>query len=365
MRIPMVMCKPTAQPLLHAASLVRRSNRGFYKLSPQKEKVVVILGVTGAGKSRLSIDIASHFPAEIVNSDKIQVHKGLDIVTNKITEEEQCGIPHHLLGTIPPDADFTASEFSNSALLAIESIRARGNTPVIVGGSNSYIETLIASHDYRFQSNYECCFLWVDAAMPILHSFLSKRVDKMVERGMVEEARNAFDPNGQYSRGIRRAIGLPELDLLFRTEKFLDRQAHARLLKEAMEEIKTNTCKLASRQLEKIHRLRNQKGWNLHRMDATEVFCKHGKADADEAWEELVAGPSTIIVAEFLYNVTANKATSGGLHKGLIKCRANHGSCQLQQQIISKFLQKHSRRVRGTAFDSFLRQINTYITDVH
>ncbi|KAK3407310.1 hypothetical protein EUGRSUZ_K03385, partial [Eucalyptus grandis] len=324
MRISMVKCKPTAQPLLHAASLVRRSNRGFYKLSPQKEKVVVILGVTGAGKSRLSIDIASHFPAEIVNSDKIQVHKGLDIVTNKITEEEQRGIPHHLLGTIPPDADFTASEFSNSALLAIESIRARGNTPVIVGGSNSYIETLIASHDYRFQSNYECCFLWVDAAMPILHSFLSKRVDKMVERGMVEEARNAFDPNGQYSRGIRRAIGLPELDLLFRTEKFLDRQAHARLLKEAMEEIKTNTCKLASRQLEKIHRLRNQKGWNLHRMDATEVFCKHGKADADEAWEELVAGPSTKIVAEFLYNVTANMATSGGLHKGLIKCRANH-----------------------------------------
>lgn len=314
MRISMVMCKPMAQPLLDTAS-VRRSNMDFLIPWRQKEKLVVIFGATGTGKSRLSIDIASRFPAEIVNSDKIQAHKGLDIITNKITEEEQCGIPHHLLGAIPPDADFTASDFCDSALLAVESIRARGNIPVIVGGSNSYIEALITSHDYRFQSKYECCFLWVDVEMPTLHSFVSKRVDKMVERGMVEEARNFFDPKAEYSRGIRRAIGVPELDLFFRTEKFLDRQARARLLEEAIEEIKNNSCKLACRQLEKIHRLRNLKDWNLHRMDATEVFRKHGKAETDEAWEELVAGPSTLIVAEFLYNVTANWSTSGGLPK--------------------------------------------------
>ncbi|XP_030451588.1 adenylate isopentenyltransferase 3, chloroplastic [Syzygium oleosum] len=315
MRFSMVMCKPPAQPLLDAAGLVRRSNMDFLIPWRQKEKVVVILGATGTGKSRLSIDIASRFPAEIVNSDKIQVHKGLDVLTNKITDEEQCGIPHHLLGTIPPDADFTASDFCDSALLAIESIRARGNTPVIVGGSNSYIEALITSHDYGFRSKYECCFLWVDMAMPVLHSFVSKRVDKMVERGMIEEARNFFDPNADYSRGIRRAIGVPELDLFFRNEKSLDRQARARLLEEGIEEIKNNTRKLACRQLEKIDRLRNLKGWNLHRMDVTEVFRKHGKAEADEAWEELVAGPSTLIVAEFLYSVTANMTASGGLHK--------------------------------------------------
>ncbi|XP_030533864.2 adenylate isopentenyltransferase 3, chloroplastic-like [Rhodamnia argentea] len=268
MRFSMVMCKPTAQPLLDAAGLVRRSEMDFLIPWRRKEKVVLILGATGTGKSRLSIDIASRFPVEIVNSDKIQAHKGLDVVTNKITEVEQCGIPHHLLGTIPPDADFTASDFCDSALLAIESIRARGNTPVIVGGSNSYIEALITDGDYRFQSKYECCFLWVDTAMHVLHSFVSKRVDKMVERGMVEEARNFFDPDAEYSRGIWRAIGVPELDFFFRTEKFLDLQARARLLEEAIEEIKNNTCKLAYRRLEKIHRLRNLKGWNLHRMDA-------------------------------------------------------------------------------------------------
>ncbi|KAI6674725.1 hypothetical protein NL676_002631 [Syzygium grande] len=304
MGISMVMCKLPAQPLLDAAGLVRRSNVDFLIPWRQKEKVVVILGATGTGKSRLSIDIASRFPAEIVNSDKIQVHTGLDVLTNKITDEEQCGIPHHLLGTIAPDADFTASDFCDSALLAIESIRERGNTPVIVGGSNSYIEALITSHDYGFQSKYECCFLWVDMAMPV-----------WLRGGMIEEARNFFDPNADYSRGIRRAIGVPELDLFFRTEKFLDRQARARLLEEGIEEIKNNTRKLACRQLEKIHQLRNLKGWNLHRMDVTEVFRKHGKAEADEAWEELAAGPSTLIVAEFLYNLTANMTASRGLHK--------------------------------------------------
>ncbi|KAF8006497.1 hypothetical protein BT93_K0710 [Corymbia citriodora subsp. variegata] len=314
MQISMVMCKPTALPSLDNAGLVRRSNMDFLSPWRQKEKVVVILGATGTGKSRLSIDIASRFPAEIVNSDKIQVHKGLDITTNKITEEERCGIPHHLLGTIPPDADFTASDFCNSALVAIKSIRARGNTPIIVGGSNSYIETLITSHDYQFRPRYECCFLWVDTAMPVLHSFVSKRVDKMVERGMVEEARNFFDPNGQYSRGIRRAIGIPELHFFFRDEKFLDRQARARLLEKAIEKIKTNTRELARRQLEKIHRLRDLEGWDLHRMNTTEVFLKHGKADANKAWEELVAGPSKIIVDKFLDNVPANMTTPRRLH---------------------------------------------------
>lgn len=267
----------------------------------QKEKVVVILGATGTGKSRLSIDIASCFPSEIVNSDKIQVHRGLDIVTNKISEEDQSGVPHHLLGTIHPDIDFTAVNFCHVASSTIQSISNRGALPIIAGGSNSYIDSLVMNPEYQLRSKYDFCFLWVDVAMPVLHSVVSNRVDKMVRNGMVDEVRKFFNPNGDYSKGVRKAIGVPELDRYFRYENegCLTR---ARLLEEAIEEIKNNTCDLASKQLEKIHRFQTMRKWNLHRLDATEVFRK-GRG---EGWEETVSGPATMIVAEFLYNVRSN-----------------------------------------------------------
>ena len=63
-----------------------------------KKKVVFIMGATGTGKSRLTVDLATHFRGEIINSDKMQVYKGLDIVTNKITHAEKQGVRHYLLG---------------------------------------------------------------------------------------------------------------------------------------------------------------------------------------------------------------------------------------------------------------------------
>ncbi|CAN6693912.1 unnamed protein product [Malus baccata var. baccata] len=270
----------------------------------QKEKVVIVMGATGTGKSRLSIDLATCFPAEIINSDKMQVYEGLDIVTNKITKEEQRGVPHHLLGMLDPHEDFTARDFCDLTSIAIESILGRDRLPIIVGGSNSYIEALIDDYDYKFRSKYDCCFLWVDVSTPVLHSFVSKRVDHMVQNGMVDEAREYFDPNADYTKGIRRAIGVPEFDKYFRYGPFLDEETRARLLRQAVDEIKDNTCKLSCRQLEKIHRLRNIKGWNLHPLDATEVFRKRGE-EADEAWKKLVSGTSAMIVGQFLYNMTA------------------------------------------------------------
>jgi adenylate isopentenyltransferase (cytokinin synthase) len=60
------------------------------------------MGTTATGKSKLSIDLATHFQGEIINSDKIQVYKGLDMLTNKISETERRGVPHHLLGFVEP-----------------------------------------------------------------------------------------------------------------------------------------------------------------------------------------------------------------------------------------------------------------------
>ncbi|XWS46794.1 hypothetical protein CRYUN_Cryun14cG0098800 [Craigia yunnanensis] len=301
MKVSLSMCKQTVS-LLDIPSGVLKSD--FFSPWRQKEKGVILMGATGTGKSRLSIDLATRFPAEIINSDKIQVHAGLDIATNKITEEEQCGIPHHLLGVINPNTDFTETNFIDMASHAMASILSRSQLPIIAGGSNSYIEALVDDKDFRFRSKFECCFLWVDVATPVLHQYVSERVDKMVENGMVDEVRSFFDSNANYARGIRKAVGVPEFDRYFRAEPFLDKKDRAKLLQEAIQEIKRNTCKLACRQLEKIHRLRNKKNWKIHRLDATEVFRRRGE-EADKAWEELVADPSIEIVTEFLYNISS------------------------------------------------------------
>lgn len=281
------------RPLQHIPS----TSSQLLRHGPPKEKVVVVLGATGAGKSRLSIDLATRFSAEIINSDKIQVYKGLDIATNKITDEERCGVPHHLLGVVNPDSDFSAANFSALASISLRSILSRRQLPIIVGGSNSFVEALV---DVDFRSRYDCCFLWVDVAMPVLHSFVSERVDRMVERGMVEEVRDFFQPNADYSRGIRRAIGVPELDEFFRVEAFCDEKTRARVLAEAIDSIKMNTSRLACRQVEKIHRLRNIKGWRMHRLDATDVLRKRG---GEAAWEDMVAGYGAALVSRFLYDL--------------------------------------------------------------
>ncbi|KAF8050968.1 hypothetical protein N665_1844s0009 [Sinapis alba] len=300
MKISMAMCK---QPLPPSTALNFGPNMVTLSPSGPKDKVVVIMGATGTGKSRLSVDLATRFPAEIINSDKIQVHQGLDIVTNKITTEESCGVPHHLLGVLPPEADLTAVNFRHMANLSVESILSRGKLPIIVGGSNSYVEALVDDEYYKFRSRYDCCFLWVDVALPVLHGFVYERVDKMVAKGMVEEVRDVFDySDSDYSRGIKKAIGVPELDMFFRNEPFfLNMGDREEMLSKVIDEVKRNTFGLACRQRDKIQRLRKIKKWCIQRLDATPVFTsRRSKVDADVAWERLVAGPSTDAVSRFL-----------------------------------------------------------------
>ncbi|XP_050203266.1 adenylate isopentenyltransferase 3, chloroplastic [Mercurialis annua] len=286
----------------------------------QKPKVVILMGATGTGKSRLSLDLATQFPSEIINSDKMQLYRGLDITTNKITEEQRSGIPHHLLGILDPSSDFTAKDFCNMASLAIGSISTRGLLPIIVGGSNSYIEALVDDPDYRFRSKYDCYFLWIDVSANILQSFLSKRVDEMVSKGMVDEVRKMFDPDADYSKGIRRSIGVPEFDEYFKllSETYSDEGHGARVLQEAINEVKRNNCKLARRQLGKIRRLKNVKGWNIHRIDANEVFRKHGK-EADGAWKKLVERPSIAMVRQFLYSSSPADSSQVAVTSGATK----------------------------------------------
>ncbi|KAK1412545.1 hypothetical protein QVD17_33893 [Tagetes erecta] len=300
----MTSCQQTKPSLLRCDDVISGNNLLLSKCRQQKEKVVVVLGATGTGKSKLSIDLARRYPAEIINSDKIQVYEGLDIATNKISEEECAGVPHHLLGIVDPETDFTAGHFVTTASMTMESIVGRRKIPIIAGGSNSFIEALIDDRNNEFRSRYDVCFLWVDVAMQVLHGFVSDRVDRMVDAGIVEEVRKMYNPNADYSKGIRRAIGVSEFDSYFRAEysSYGDKRTRAKLLEDAINETKVNTCKLACRQLEKISRLRNVKGWKIHRLDATPVFQKRGR-EADESWEEMVARPGSVIVNQFLFNI--------------------------------------------------------------
>ncbi|GAA0143102.1 RNA processing factor [Lithospermum erythrorhizon] len=275
-------CKQT-QPLLQVQEGGLNLPLFHRRLPPQKEKVVVVL-------------------------DKMQVYQGLDITTNKITPEESQGIPHHLFSVIDPKADFTATDFCNMASITLQSITARGQLPIIVGDhsmfSHSFIEALVHDKNQEFGSKHECCFLWVDVSIPVLHSFVSDRVDRMLDRGLINEVREMFNPSNDpdlYTRGIFRAIGIPELDHYFRIEPFLDKECRARLLERAVNDIKINPCKLACRQLEKIHRLKNVKKWKVHRLDATDAFRERGK-EADEAWQNHVMEPSILTVGGFLYS---------------------------------------------------------------
>ncbi|XP_062212794.1 adenylate isopentenyltransferase 5, chloroplastic-like [Phragmites australis] len=280
-----------------------------------KHKAVVVLGATGTGKSRLAIDLALRFGGEVINSDKMQVYAGLDVATNKMAPEECAGVPHHLLGVAHPDAEFTAADFRCEAARTAAATAARGRLPIIAGGSNSYVEELVEGDRRAFRERYECCFLWVDVQLPVLHDFVARRVDEMCWRGLVEEVAAAFDPRRtEYSRGIWRAIGVPELDAYLRSRGLdVDEDERARMLDAAVNEIKANTSRLACRQRGKIQRLAHM--WRVRRVDATEVFLKRGH-EADEAWQRLVAAPCIDAVRSFLLEdqkyssmVTAAKAS--------------------------------------------------------
>lgn len=112
------------------------------------EKVIVIVGPTGVGKTKLSIMLAKRFNGEIINADSMQIYKGLNIGTAKATVSEMDGIVHHLLDIKDVMDDYSVFDYQRDCRLAIEDIRGRGKTPIIVGGTGLYIKS--ALYDYKF-----------------------------------------------------------------------------------------------------------------------------------------------------------------------------------------------------------------------
>ena len=111
-------------------------------LSRPAVDLIVVCGPTASGKSDLALRLAERFDGEIVNADSMQVYTGMDIGTAKPLPEERQRVPHHLLDIVPPDRNFSASDFRAAADRVIADITRRGKRPILVGGTGLYIRAL-------------------------------------------------------------------------------------------------------------------------------------------------------------------------------------------------------------------------------
>ena len=122
-----------------------------------KPKVIVIAGPTASGKTSLSIDLAKSINGEIISCDSMQIYKGMDIGTAKVTKEEAEGIKHYLIDCVEPNERYTVSNFKKDAELCIEEILSKGKVPIIVGGTGLYVDSLIYGIEYsemNFDEDY-------------------------------------------------------------------------------------------------------------------------------------------------------------------------------------------------------------------
>ncbi len=254
------------------------------------KKILVIVGPTGSGKTRLSIELAKAFHAEIINGDSVQVYKGLDIGSAKIKPLEMQGIKHHLLSIKDPKEPYSVYEFQQDSRRLFETI----DLPMIVGGTGLYIKASLYDYEfidpkrndhfddmYQSYSNdqlyelllnydplikidpqnrrrvlralehaingtprskkhkkdhllYDACIIYLDLERNLLEPRLRQRLDQQIEEGFIEEVQALMD------QGISiNAIGYREL------ERYLKQEIS---LAEAKEQIIQVSKKLAKKQ---------------------------------------------------------------------------------------------------------------------
>ena len=257
-------------------------------------KVIVITGPTAVGKTKLSIEIAKKYNGEIVNADAVQVYKGLDIGSAKVTEKEKEGVVHHLFDIKEVDEEYTIYHYQQDARKVIEDIKKRGKTPILVGGTGLYIKAalydyklseeketdtydnltneelynelikldkdividknnrrrLIRALNYYKENNesinnnktnkllYDSLFIGLTTDRTLLYEKINKRVDIMVKGGLIEEIKPYYEKNIR-TKPLLNAIGYREI------YKYLDGEC---TLEEAIDKIKQNSRHYAKRQ---------------------------------------------------------------------------------------------------------------------
>ena len=252
--------------------------------------IIVITGPTGVGKTKLSIELAKKYNAEIINYDSVQIYKGMDIASAKVTKEEAEGIPHHLLDIKEYNQNYSVYDYQIDARNKIKELQDKNKNIIFVGGTGLYIKA--ALYDYKFESDDEVpdinldtkellyaihkmnpdskvdpnnrrrlireyinlksgvdnkkgnnllydnvYFIGLETSRDILYDRINKRVDIMVQNGLIEEAKYFFKK--KETKAIMTPIGYKELFKYFRNEISLD---------EALDLIKKNSRHYAKRQ---------------------------------------------------------------------------------------------------------------------
>ncbi|MBI2874180.1 MAG: tRNA (adenosine(37)-N6)-dimethylallyltransferase MiaA [Firmicutes bacterium] len=144
--------------------------------------LLVIVGPTAVGKSRVAVEIARRMRGEIISADSMQVYRGLDIGTAKPTLAERQGIPHHLIDLVEPDDDFTVVDFQRLAGEVIERTASIGRLPILVGGTGLYVKAILEGYSIpetagNQELRHELAGLAEDMGPEALHALLA-RVDE-------------------------------------------------------------------------------------------------------------------------------------------------------------------------------------------
>jgi tRNA dimethylallyltransferase len=151
-----------------------------------QRRLVVIVGPTGAGKTRLSLELAEHVGGEVISCDSQQVYIGMDIGTGKASAEERARVPHHLLDVVKPDEEMTAARFIAMADAAIADVWARGKHAIVCGGTGLYVRALLLG---LFEG---------PPASPELRAELARRTDLYEELARIDpDSAQKIDRNDQ------------------------------------------------------------------------------------------------------------------------------------------------------------------------
>lgn len=214
--------------------------------------IIVIVGPTAVGKTKMSVELAKRINGEIINADSTQVYRKMNIGTAKVTEEEKEGIPHHLFDIKDVSEDYTVYDYQKDCRKCIDEILNRGKIPILVGGTGLYIKAALYNYEFKdedtnydfsdytneqiynklieldpkanihpnnrkrieraltyimnnnepISSNnngnellYDTLFIGLTTEREILYDRINKRVDIMVKDGLIEEAKYFYNKN--------------------------------------------------------------------------------------------------------------------------------------------------------------------------
>lgn len=163
----------------------------------KKDRLIVILGPTAVGKTALSIALAKELGTEIISGDSMLVYKGLDIGSAKPSQEEQEGVPHHLIDIREPWENYGVTDFVSEAAHCIREINARGKIPILAGGTGLYVKALLEGYEFNDTDGHEEYRAYLEdlgrkKGKEYVHSLLSEVDPQSAERLHVNDFRRVI-----------------------------------------------------------------------------------------------------------------------------------------------------------------------------